>query len=45
MDQEDIPVRYTYPVLEQNLNTANYEAAASAIGGDVISTRLFWDVN
>lgn len=45
MDQEDIPVRFTYPVLEQNLNTANYEAAAGAIGGDVISTKLFWDVN
>ncbi|HSF46126.1 MAG TPA: SusD/RagB family nutrient-binding outer membrane lipoprotein, partial [Chitinophagaceae bacterium] len=45
MDQEDIPVRFTYPVLEQNLNTVNYEAAAGAIGGDVISTRLFWDLN
>lgn len=37
------PVRYTYPVSEQNLNRANYEAAASAIGGDAAETRLFWD--
>lgn len=39
------PVRLTYPTGEQNLNTANYEAAASSIGGDVVETKLFWDVN
>jgi hypothetical protein len=39
----DIPVRYTYPVLEQNLNTKNYEAASDAIGGDDVTTKLFWD--
>ena len=37
------PVRYTYPVSEQNLNPTNYEAAASAIGGDLPTTKLFWD--
>lgn len=37
------PVRYTYPVSEQNLNPTNYEAAASAIGGDTPENRLFWD--
>lgn len=37
------PVRYTYPVSEINLNGTNYEAAASAIGGDKTETRLFWD--
>ncbi|MGB3344000.1 MAG: SusD/RagB family nutrient-binding outer membrane lipoprotein [Aequorivita sp.] len=39
------PVRYTYPVTEQNLNRTNYEAAASAIGGDLPTTKLFWDKN
>jgi hypothetical protein len=39
----DIPLRYTYPGQEVNLNKASREAAASAIGGDVVSTRLFWD--
>lgn len=39
----DIPVRYTYPVLEQNLNTKNYEAASAAIGGDDVTTKLYWD--
>lgn len=37
------PTRYTYPVGEQTLNGANYEAAASAIGGDAPETQLFWD--
>lgn len=41
---EDIPVRYTYPIDEQNRNNANREAAASAIGGDNLDTRLFWDL-
>ena len=37
------PTRYTYPVVEQTLNGANYDAAASAIGGDAPETQLFWD--
>lgn len=41
--QTGFPVRYTYPVSEQNLNVTNYEAAASAIGGDAAETQLFWD--
>lgn len=39
----DIPLRFTYPIDEQNLNKANYDKAASAIGGDLKSTKLFWD--
>ncbi|MVT10775.1 SusD/RagB family nutrient-binding outer membrane lipoprotein [Chitinophaga tropicalis] len=38
-----IPVRLTYPVSEQNLNETKYEEAASAIGGDKLTTKLFWD--
>ncbi|GAA0762803.1 SusD/RagB family nutrient-binding outer membrane lipoprotein [Psychroflexus lacisalsi] len=40
-----VPLRYTYPINEQNLNEANYNAASQAIGGDSQQTRLFWDVN
>ncbi|WOD42222.1 SusD/RagB family nutrient-binding outer membrane lipoprotein [Hwangdonia lutea] len=40
-----VPTRYTYPVNEQNLNEANWEAASSAIGGDTQTTKLFWDVD
>ena len=41
----DIPVRLTFPVVEQTLNGANYTAAAAAIGGDAVTTKLFWDKN
>jgi hypothetical protein len=41
---DDIPLRFTYPVDEQNLNQSNYSEAASNIGGDELSTPIFWDV-
>lgn len=44
-DNGKIPVRFTYPVNEQTLNKENYNAAATAIGGDKLSTKLFWDKN
>jgi len=37
------PRRITYPIAEQTLNAASYTAAASAIGGDLLSTKIFWD--
>ncbi|GAA4204100.1 SusD/RagB family nutrient-binding outer membrane lipoprotein [Pedobacter jeongneungensis] len=37
------PVRLNYPTNEQQLNGANYTAAAAAIGGDLVTTKLFWD--
>jgi hypothetical protein len=41
----DFPIRYTYPNSEQTSNGENYTAAASAIGGDVVTNKVFWDVN
>lgn len=38
-----LPLRFTYPINEQTLNGANYDAAASAIGGDAVDTKLFFD--
>lgn len=38
-----IPLRYPYPVNEQNVNGKNYEAASAAIGGDLVKTKLWWD--
>jgi hypothetical protein len=38
-----IPVRLIYPINEQTLNGDNRTAAATAIGGDLASTKLFWD--
>ena len=40
-----VPLRFTYPVNEQNLNEANYTAASEAIGGDEQQTPIFWDVD
>lgn len=40
-----VPFRFTYPAEEQTLNSANYNAASTAIGGDNLTTKLFWDVN
>jgi len=42
---DEIPIRFPYPVSEQTLNQASYAAAASAIGGDLISTPIFWDID
>lgn len=39
-----LPSRFTYPVSEQTENEANYKKAASAIGGDKLTTKIFWDV-
>lgn len=39
----DIPLRFTYPTSEQNLNGTNYAAASTAIGGDKVTTKIFWD--
>jgi hypothetical protein len=43
MTYSDIPVRMPYPFNENKMNKANYDAASSAIGGDEVSTKLFWD--
>lgn len=44
-DYSQIPKRFTYPIKEQTLNKANYNAASTAIGGDLLTTRIFWDKN
>jgi Starch-binding associating with outer membrane len=40
----DIPVRYTYPIQEQTLNSENYTRGSASVGGDEVTTKLFWDV-
>ena len=35
--------RLSYPDVEGSANNANYTAAAAAIGGDKITSRVFWD--
>jgi hypothetical protein len=38
-----VPTRYTYPLNEPTLNKTNYDAAVTAIGGDLQTTKVFWD--
>ncbi|REC45500.1 SusD/RagB family nutrient-binding outer membrane lipoprotein [Chryseobacterium pennipullorum] len=40
-----VPVRLQYPTLEATTNGTNYAKAASAIGGDRLTTKIFWDVH
>ncbi|MBC9795566.1 SusD/RagB family nutrient-binding outer membrane lipoprotein [Sinomicrobium weinanense] len=42
---DQLPTRMIYPRTEQNQNGDNYNEASSAIGGDQLDTKLFWDVN
>ncbi len=37
-----IPSRYYYPTTEVSLNKDNYNTAAAAIGGDELTSPLFW---
>lgn len=39
------PMRYRYPTSEHNINRRNYEAAAQAVGGDRVETKLWFDKN
>lgn len=41
--QGKIPVRLVYSPREASTNGANVAAAATAIGGDKMTTKLFWD--
>jgi hypothetical protein len=40
---DEIPLRFTYPINEQTLNSTNWEQASLDIGGDELTTPLFWD--
>ena len=40
---DEIPTRFTFPVNEQTLNPDNYDAAATMVGGDELTTKVFWD--
>lgn len=40
-----VPVRLQYPVTEQTTNPTNYASGSAAIGGDKLTTKVFWDKN
>lgn len=41
---EAVPRRYLYGNDDGDVNSENYEAASKAIGGDLKSSRVFWDI-
>jgi hypothetical protein len=41
--KSEIPLRLIYPISEQTLNGGAYKAASAAIGGDLVTTKLFFD--
>jgi hypothetical protein len=40
-----LPLRFIYPGTEQSLNGANYKAAVAQQGADLLTTKLWFDVN
>ncbi|MFD1096822.1 SusD/RagB family nutrient-binding outer membrane lipoprotein [Salegentibacter chungangensis] len=45
MTIDDIPTRFLYPTDEQTISPQQYNDAASAIGGDEKTVKIFWDVD
>jgi hypothetical protein len=44
--QSAYPVRFTYPINEQNLNSSSWNEAKTVMGGkDEVDFKLFWDMN
>jgi hypothetical protein len=40
---DEVPSRITYPSSEQSLNNANYTAAVSSQGDDLLTTKIWWN--
>ncbi|RYE24083.1 MAG: SusD/RagB family nutrient-binding outer membrane lipoprotein, partial [Sphingobacteriaceae bacterium] len=40
-----IPLRFIYPGTEQSLNGVNYKTAVNNQGADLLTTKLWFDVN
>lgn len=43
-NDDKIPVRFIYPIIEQSLNADNRAAAVSRQGADDLNSRVWWDV-
>lgn len=44
-NEDRIPVRFIYPIIEQSLNASNRSSAVSRQGSDDINTKVWWDVD
>jgi hypothetical protein len=43
-NDDRIPVRYIYPLIEQSLNANNRAEAVARLGADDINSKVWWDV-
>ena len=43
-NDDKIPVRFIYPIIEQSLNAENRADAVSRQGADDLNSRVWWDV-
>lgn len=43
LNDQVLPVRYYYPILVRSANEENYRAAVSAMGGDNINIKVWWE--
>jgi hypothetical protein len=43
LNNQIMPVRYRYPPAVQSTNTTNYNLAVSAMGGDNINIKVWWE--
>jgi hypothetical protein len=44
-NDDKIPVRFIYPIIEQSLNTSSRAEAVARQGADDINTHVWWDAN
>lgn len=44
VSEESVPRRYLYGNSDKDFNGNNYSAASAAMGGDLKSSRVFWDI-
>ena len=42
LNNQNMPVRFKYPLTVRNLNTENYNKAAAACGNDDINFKCWW---
>ncbi len=43
LNNQQLPVRYYYPILVRSTNADNYRAAVQSMGADNINTKVWWE--
>jgi hypothetical protein len=43
LNDQNVPVRFEYPIVVQTNNPENYARAVESMGGDEINTKVWWE--